>query len=44
MKIVITAARRSAIGSFPGAFADVSAVTLGTTVAQEVLPWTANRS
>jgi acetyl-CoA C-acetyltransferase len=37
VKIVITAARRSAIGSFLGAFADVSAVSLGTTVAQEVL-------
>lgn len=37
MKIVITAARRTPIGSFLGAFADVSAVTLGTTVAQEVL-------
>ena len=37
MKIVIAAARRTAIGSFLGAFADVSAVTLGTTVAQQVL-------
>ena len=37
MKIVIAAARRTAIGSFLGAFADVSAVTLGTTVAQELL-------
>ena len=37
MKIVITAARRTPIGSFLGAFADVPAVTLGTTVAQEVL-------
>ena len=37
MKIAITAARRSAIGSFLGAFADMSAVSLGTTVAQEVL-------
>ena len=37
MRIVIAAARRTAIGSFLGAFADVSAVTLGTTVALEVL-------
>ena len=37
MRIVIAAARRTAIGSFLGAFADVSAVTLGTIVAQEVL-------
>lgn len=37
MKIVIAAARRTAIGSFLGAFADTPAVTLGTTVAQEVL-------
>ena len=37
MKIVIAAARRTAIGSFLGAFADVPAVTLGTTVAREVL-------
>ena len=37
MKIVIAAARRTAIGAFLGAFADVSAVTLGTTVAQDVL-------
>ena len=37
MKIVIAAARRTAIGSFLGAFADVSAVTLGITVAREVL-------
>ena len=37
MKIVIAAARRTAIGSFLGAFADVSAVTLGTTVAQQIL-------
>ena len=37
MKMVIAAARRTAIGSFLGAFADVPAVTLGTTVAQEVL-------
>ena len=37
MKIVIAAARRTAIGSFLGAFADVSAVTLGMTVAQEIL-------
>ena len=37
MKIVIAAARRTAIGSFLGAFADVPAVTLGETVAREVL-------
>ena len=37
MKIVIAAARRTPIGSFLGAFADVPAVTLGTTVAREVL-------
>ena len=37
MKIVIAAARRTAVGSFLGAFADVSAVTLGKTVAGEVL-------
>ena len=37
MKIVIAAARRTAIGSFLGAFAEVSAVTLGETVAREVL-------
>ncbi len=37
MKIVIVEARRSPIGSFLGAFADVSAVSLGATVAQEVL-------
>jgi acetyl-CoA C-acetyltransferase len=37
MKIVIAAARRTPIGSFLGAFADVSAVTLGRTAAQEVL-------
>ena len=37
MKIVIAAARRTAVGSFLGAFADVSAVTLGTSVAREVL-------
>jgi acetyl-CoA C-acetyltransferase len=37
LKIVIAAARRAPIGSFLGAFADVSAVTLGTTVAGEVL-------
>ncbi len=34
---LITAARRTAIGSFLGAFADVPAVTLGTTVARKVL-------
>ena len=37
MKIVIAAARRTPIGSFLGAFADVPAVELGTAVAQEVL-------
>ena len=37
MKIVIAAARRTPVGSFLGAFADVSAVTLGATVAVEVL-------
>ena len=37
MKIVIAAARRTAIGSFLGAFAEVPAVTLGITVAREVL-------
>ena len=37
MKIVIAAARRTPIGSFLSAFADVSAVTLGTTVAEQVL-------
>jgi acetyl-CoA C-acetyltransferase len=37
LKIVIAAARRTAVGSFLGAFADVSAVALGTTVAGEVL-------
>lgn len=37
MKIVIAAAKRTAIGSFLGAFADVPAVTLGATVAEEVL-------
>ncbi len=37
MKIVIAAARRTPIGSFLGAFADVPAVTLGTTVATEIL-------
>ena len=37
MKIYITAARRTAIGSFLGAFADVPAVTLGSTVARELL-------
>lgn len=37
MKIVIAAAKRSPIGSFLGAFADVPAVTLGATVAREVL-------
>ncbi len=34
---MIAAARRTAVGSFLGAFADVSTVTLGTTVAGEVL-------
>ena len=37
MKIVIVRARRTAIGSFLGAFKDVSAVELATTVAKEVL-------
>ena len=37
MNIVIAAAQRTAIGSFLGAFADVSAVSLGTTLAQRVL-------
>lgn len=37
MKIVITGAGRTAIGSFLGAVADVPAVTLGTMVAEQVL-------
>ena len=37
MKIVIVAAKRTAIGSFLGAFKDVSAVELGAAVARDVL-------
>ncbi len=37
MKIVIVRARRTAIGSFLGAFKDVSAVELATAVAKDVL-------
>ncbi len=37
MKIVIVAARRTAMGSFLGGFKDVPAVTLASTVAKEVL-------
>ena len=37
MKIVIVSARRSPIGSFLGAFKDIPAVSLTTTVAKEVL-------
>ena len=37
MKIVIVRARRTAIGSFLGAFKDVSAVTLGATVVKEIV-------
>ena len=37
MKIVIVAARRTPIGSFLGAFKEVSAVALGTTVTTEVI-------
>ena len=36
-KVVIVDGRRTAIGSFLGAFQDVSAVTLGSTVAQALL-------
>ena len=38
MKIVIVRARRTAIGSFLGAFKDVSAVELASTVARDILP------
>ena len=37
MKIVIVAAKRTPIGSFLGAFKDVSAVSLGTTVTTEIV-------
>ncbi len=37
MKIVIVSARRTPIGSFLGAFKDISAVTLATAVVKEVL-------
>ncbi len=37
LKIVVVAARRTAIGSFLGAFKDVSAVSLAATVAKEIL-------
>lgn len=39
-KVVIVAAKRTAIGSFGGAFKDVSAVDLGTTVVKDLLEQT----
>lgn len=39
-QVVIVAAKRTAIGSFGGAFKDVSAVELGTTVVKDILEQT----